>query len=79
MFQTQKKKIGLLAIINSFFLRVSVVIVPTKKSACSQSLIAFSCVFLLLLYQQKYAIYQQNSEKNRKFPTRKYNNLARSQ
>ena len=41
MFQTQKKKIGLLAIINSFFWE-----------------------FLLLLYRQKYAIYQQNSEKN---------------
>ena len=27
--------------------------------------------FLLLLYQQKYAIYQQNSEKNHMFPTQK--------
>ena len=48
-------KIGLLAIINSFFLSF-VVIVPTK------------C-----------AIYQQNSEKNRMFPTQSTKISARSQ
>ena len=31
---------------------------------------------MLLLYQQKYAIYQQNSEKNRMFPTQKYKNFG---